>query len=238
MKAFPQYSVFGENCMLSIKIMAPSFRLLKNNSLVIDSNKKGRILLEWTPRTADGTSSLTLNQTRGSLLEVDLSNYHFCSLFATGGFTRDNQIRFGLSPEELGLMLDQLPEHPVEFVRRAPKADEYSMSGSVSSDMAEKVLRITPGESGMVSYKIDFEKDGVGGQTPAFAEVALGPLEVVTQLGEHQVMMEIMRYSIPVLTGWSTMLETAMKRSVDEARGMGQGGGYRGGRAGNEDVPF
>jgi len=93
----------------------------------------------------------------------------------------------------------------------------------------------------MVSYKIDYEKDGVGGQNPTLAGGASGPLEVVTQLGEHQVMMEIMRYSIPALTGWSMMLDAAMQRSLDEARGMGQGqgqGGYSGGGQGTSDLPF
>ena len=41
--------------MLSVKVLLPSFRVLRSNTLVLDKNKKGRILLEWTPRTADGT---------------------------------------------------------------------------------------------------------------------------------------------------------------------------------------
>jgi hypothetical protein len=41
--------------MLSVKVLMPAFKVLRSNTLVLDGNKKGRILLEWTPRTADGT---------------------------------------------------------------------------------------------------------------------------------------------------------------------------------------
>ena len=54
-RSYPQYTVYGENCMLSVKVLMPAFKVLRSNTLVLDGNKKGRILLEWTPRTADGT---------------------------------------------------------------------------------------------------------------------------------------------------------------------------------------
>jgi len=55
-RSYPQYAVFGERCMLSVKILLPSFRLLgQNDVLAVDGNKKGRILLEWTPRSSSGT---------------------------------------------------------------------------------------------------------------------------------------------------------------------------------------
>jgi hypothetical protein len=55
LRAFPTYAVFGENCLLSIKMLPPMFRVHPNsNTLLLDSNKKGRILLEWTPRVANG----------------------------------------------------------------------------------------------------------------------------------------------------------------------------------------
>jgi len=69
--------------MLSVKVMAPTFRVLRSNSLVLDGTKKGRILLEWTPRTADGAFALTSGQ-RCSVHHASLltSNYNFphCSL--------------------------------------------------------------------------------------------------------------------------------------------------------------
>lgn len=56
LKAFPQYTVFGETCMLTVKVMMPGFRVLKSNTLVVDGNKRGRIVFEWTPRDAEGTN--------------------------------------------------------------------------------------------------------------------------------------------------------------------------------------
>ena len=51
----PSYTVFGENCMLNLRIMLPELRLTRNNFLMNDSNHKGRILLEWIPRVEGGT---------------------------------------------------------------------------------------------------------------------------------------------------------------------------------------
>lgn len=54
-RSYPQYTIYGEDCMLSVKVLLPNFRILRSNTLVLEKNKKGRILLEWTPRTSDGT---------------------------------------------------------------------------------------------------------------------------------------------------------------------------------------
>ena len=158
-----------------------------------------------------------------------------------GGVNRDSQLRFGLSPEEVGLILDQLPNHPVELARRVPPGGENgqgSIGGVMSEDTPDKVLRITPGAGGSVSFRIDYEKDGVGGQSPAYGEDhASGPLEVTAQLGEVQVVREIIRSSIPALVGWTTMLEVAMRKSIEDARSSSPDfGGNNGGNGGN--LPF
>lgn len=57
-RATPQYSVFGEKSMLSVKVIPPAFKQLRNGSLTMDSTKKGRILLEWTPRMPVGMLDL------------------------------------------------------------------------------------------------------------------------------------------------------------------------------------
>jgi len=54
--ASPSYTVFGEKCMLNLKIILPDFRLSPSNYLLLDNSRKGRILLEWTPRIEGGTS--------------------------------------------------------------------------------------------------------------------------------------------------------------------------------------
>jgi hypothetical protein len=41
--------------MLSFKAIIPTFYALRNNTLTLDGNKTGKMLLEWIPRGPDGT---------------------------------------------------------------------------------------------------------------------------------------------------------------------------------------
>jgi hypothetical protein len=149
---------------------------------------------------------------------VALVVFHlYTHMYIIGGLQRDSQIRFGLSPEEVGFMLHQLPENEVEFVRTTPS--------DTANALPEKVFKVTPGEAGQFSFSVDFEKAGVGGQVVGTADAALGPLEVVVQLGEYQVIRELMQSSIPALTGWTTQMSLALSHSVHLAmHGNGQGG--------------
>lgn len=190
---------------------------------------------------------ITNNHTR-----VRACTHTFCFLFqkkiekilhTVGGFNRDAQIRFGLSPEEAGFLLHQLPDNVVEFVRRTPS--DSTTSGSVAADLPEKVLRITPGEGGQFSFKVDYEKDGVGGQTVVGSDAPLGPLEVVAQLGEYVVIMELIKCSLPSLTGWDVQLNLAMQNSVNIAVRSSTGNFDSGGysrpvtqKADDSDLPF
>lgn len=148
-----------------------------------------------------------------------------------GTMARDRQIRFGLSPEEIGLILDQLPNHQVELTRKLPPpTSTYGMPGAVVDDEPDKVLRIAPMNGGVVSFYIDYEKEGSGGQIPSKSEDGgTGPLNVNVQLGEYTVMAELMRTSIPILVGWSTLVDVAMQRNLDDLQ---QPGG------GRDGVPF
>jgi hypothetical protein len=136
------------------------------------------------------------------------------------------------------LILDQLPDHPVELSRRVPSGGDNNgmmITSSVTDETPDKVLRLIPGVGGSVTFKIDYEKNGVGGQSPLYGEDnASGPLEVTAQLGEVQVVREIIRSSIPALVGWTTMLNVAMQKSLDDAQNVGTGNDYSGG----SDVPF
>jgi hypothetical protein len=55
LRSQPQYAVFGEKVMLAIKMIPPTLKTLRSGALVLDQNKKGRILLEWAPRAGSGT---------------------------------------------------------------------------------------------------------------------------------------------------------------------------------------
>jgi hypothetical protein len=148
----------------------------------------------------------------------------------------------------VGLLLDQLPANIVEFSRRPPMTSTSSgaygqqqpssefgtitASTNNTTDVPDKVLRITPGEGGSVSFLVDHELNGVSvappqqpvssspdnvvySATSSSTPKPTGPLVVVTQLGEFQVIRELLRSSIPVLVGWNTMVEIAMQRSLE-----------------------
>ena len=56
MRSNPQYTVFGENCLLSMKTILPRFRVMpgKYPTLALDAGSRGRLILEWLPRDAEG----------------------------------------------------------------------------------------------------------------------------------------------------------------------------------------
>ena len=134
-----------------------------------------------------------------------------------GGVSRDTHIRFGLSAEEVGFLLHQLPDRPVEFSR---KIGTYTATtpGQIADDLPDKVMRITPKEGNQLSLQVDFEKDGVGGQTPDPRVAALGPLELTVQLGEWEVLKCLMQTSIPALVAWDVQLKVAIQNNIDALR--------------------
>lgn len=98
--------------------------------------------------------------------------FEFVPRNASGaGFAWSEKTIFSLSVEEVGLLLSQLPLNGVELshsMNYGVGSDDES-SGSVmqqSGDLVEKVLTIQPGEGATLTFKIDYLKDGVGGQSP------------------------------------------------------------------------
>ena len=163
--------------------------------------------------------------------------------FKTGKIDRDSNVRFALSPEECGLLIDQLEkDQKVEFLRRAYNPDHME-----THDAADKVMYVTPGQGGMTSFKVDFEKDGVGGQEQQAvgnAPPVMGPLEVVVQSGEMKLMLSLIEHSMPMLAGWSTLMDISLNRSIhlslkhDESGGGGHGGGPHFSTSDDSGVPF
>lgn len=125
----------------------------------------------------------------------------------TGKGDKNSYIRIGLSAEDLGLAIDQLPKHEVEFVRNKEQGVEQ---------LVTKVLRLSPTETNGLMISIDYEQEGVGGQVGGVNN-AKGPLYVEADQAEALLLVEVMRTSIPELTGWSPMLNLAMKHRLDEA---------------------
>lgn len=188
-RAYPSYTIYGEKCILNLKLQPPNFRISASNVLQMDYTKKGRLLLEWVPRNVDGSVS------------------------------RNEQLRFSLSPEESGLLIDQIPKSDVELFRlpnTAPGGNLVSGPG--------KILRVVPGASGQVSFQLEYStrNTSVGGLSSNDIEeptqtTPLGPLEVTVQLGEYQVMKQIILSSLPTLVGWTSMMEVALRQSVSDA---------------------
>jgi Whirly transcription factor len=142
-RAYPQYSIFGETHMVAFKMIAPTYRLVKGGAIVVDSTKRGRILVEFTTRTP------------------------------TGGFAWNEQVRVALTPEEVGLICSQLPQYPVEFSRLAVNTNDEEENGfgdTVTNDMPAKVLSLTPGPGAGVTLLLDFVLDGVGNQAPQLGQ--------------------------------------------------------------------
>ena len=54
----PSYQVYGEESALTIKTMLPGFKALGSSSMVLDTKRRGRLLIEWTPRNPDGKQIL------------------------------------------------------------------------------------------------------------------------------------------------------------------------------------
>lgn len=152
---------------------------------------------------------------------------------ATGTVTRDrdNVVRFGLSAEEMGLLLHQLPlDQTVELVRKPTSnaAGESMYENSITTTLTavpHKICTITPQPAdATVEWKVDFELDGVGGQV--MSNGMPGPLVVTMQAGEVQVVLEIMRTSLPLLVGWTSLQQIAVQKAVNDATtGRGGGGG-------------
>jgi hypothetical protein len=142
-RSHPQYSIFGETHMVSFKMITPTYRMVRGGAIVVDSNKKGKILVEFTPRSP------------------------------LGSFAWNEQVRFALSPEEVGLICSQLPQYPVEFSRESPvppEEEDSTFSGAVTNDMPAKVLSITPGPGAAVTFLLDYVLDGVGNQSPKLGD--------------------------------------------------------------------
>lgn len=129
-------------------------------------------------------------------------------------------------------MLHQLPDHEVELARKISTYDNPTTPGQIMDEMPDKVMTITPKEGGQFSLRVDFVKDGVGGQSPPATNTAAppgagqpqGPLEVTVQLGEWEVMKCLMQSSIPMLVGWDAQVRIAVQNNIEEA--IRSGGGY------------
>jgi hypothetical protein len=139
--ANPSYQIYGENTAFTMKSIMPGFKIVGSKTVIVDNNKKGRLLLEFTPRTS-----------------------------SEGRFAWDQAIKFALSAEEVGTLLSRLSNsHTVEFARQTGQSGNPQY-GFHNEDMGQgtlqKVFRAIPNPDGTVQFSIDYELEGRGGQDP------------------------------------------------------------------------
>lgn len=137
------------------------------------------------------------------------------------GFAWSDKTAIHLSVEEVGLLLSQLPGNEVELAHpvQVPKAADET--AETAGERMEKVLTIVPGEGTTLTFKLDFVKDGVGGQAaPGSEGLSSIPLEMTVQAGEFEVLKSVWSTSIPYLLGWNTCMDvasaSAMTRGLSE----------------------
>lgn len=138
------------------------------------------------------------------------------------GIQWNKQIGVALSPEELGLLVQQIPHHNVTFTRLLTAGDgmngiRYNMVSE--EDSVVKTMTVTPSGGGAIHFEIDFKKNGIGGQVPPSGtnepNFDSAPLDLIVEAGEWEVLMLTAKESIPSLTGWRTLMNIAMNDSLN-----------------------
>lgn len=194
-RAFPSYSIMGDKCLLTIKPIMPSFKSVSNDAIALQ--QKGRMLLEFAPM--NGGNQL--------------------------GFQWDEKIGFALSVEEIGLLISQLPHYGVTLSRKLGgdqtsgfNGASYDLVSSTTNESIEKVLTATPGDGATIIFRVDYMKDGVGGQLPPASATNEGsrsaPLEVAIEAGEWEVMLSLFRESLPYFCGWNKMMDIGIANAI------------------------
>jgi len=217
-KAFPSYTIWGHTAALVLKPLPPQFKIAQPSGGLVLA-QKGKIALELVPKS--NTTSNTYQQ-----------------------HAWKQAIRYMLSPEDVGVILNALPSQEVELSTRVSMNDDdismdynnQSVSASSTSSsypsmtnqdsIIERVLKLSPAPSGAaIQVSIDFIKDGIGGVllphhlqkygTPAGN---IHPLQVDMQTGEWILVKSLLEYSIPYLLGWSDMVPLNNQNSIMEAQ--------------------
>jgi len=159
----------------------------------VSVDRRGKLILEFVPRNNTGA-----------------------------GFAWKDKTLFSLTVEEVGLLLSQLPKNPVDLshpttygTARGEEKDPILDMTQLAGDSVEKVVTIEPGEGGSLTFKLDYMKDGVGGQTPpGMEELPKTPLEITIQAGEFEVIKSVCQSSIPYILGWNTTMDVASAYAI------------------------
>jgi Whirly transcription factor len=139
LRGYPQYTTHGPDSMFALKVILPTFKIVKGDSIAVDNSKKGKLMIELTPR--GNTGYLWTDQARFALSceEVGL----LCSQLPR------EDVEFVRTP------------------RQADYDSNGGGAAGFNIDEADKVLTVTPGEGESVIFTFDYRKDGNGGHSPS-----------------------------------------------------------------------
>ena len=203
-RAFADYRVYGEECALSMQPWMPTYREAGQYGGGLSLQQAGNIRLGFTPRNP-----------------------------GTGKYQWNDSVHFRMTVEEIGFILSQVPNsYQVEICRKGyydydndnndnDDEDMDRYKGIIQTDVPDKVLTITPQAGSSVLFKADMVLNGNGGQSSPPSSIQY-PLIVHVQAGEFEVMKELLRFSIPHLTGWNVMMnistDAALHRCKDASK--------------------
>jgi hypothetical protein len=186
---FPEYRFYSDKFLLSIQLLAPTFKTVgRKNKLVVDSI--GRCMIQFLPRIEGSDSS---------------------------GFSFVDRQSIALSPEEIGLIISQLPDLGVQIAREGRDG-----SDAQSDKRPGKVLTVVPSVDSSISFELA-SVDEFGNNKS---------MEMIMEAGEYEVIKSVWRAALPSLTGFDTILKMAVDASLRQALDK-SGSAYSRG----EDVP-
>lgn len=170
--------LFFSRYRLSLKTIVATFKPVgKNNGLAVD--KVGRLMLDFVPRKSGNASAFAYNE----------------------------RMAVALSAEEVGLILNQLPDSSVRIFRKGAHND-YNHE-------PDKVLSVNPGTGSSVNFQLNMlEEDGRNSeQFPIGSQM----YEVNVQAGEYEIIKTLCQQSLTHLVGWDALLKVETDRALTSA---------------------
>ncbi|KAG7339460.1 Whirly transcription factor domain containing protein [Nitzschia inconspicua] len=243
----PSYQIYGEDSALTVRAIPPEFRQLPSGKIVLNTaNSRGRLLLQFNPRSQDGRYQWD-QSIRFALSAEEAASVFLARLDPQRLYMSQHSHNNNNNNDDDTVTIAQPPNTVAvaEIVRRAnannfpdpttppPRFDEINSNDSIP----EKIFRARLQDDGSVHLVVDFERDGIGGQEPPSNNETRGPIAIDLMVGEYHVLRSIVQYSLPRLIGWSAMLDASLEQSIEKsAADVPSPHNYQGRNGG--EVPF
>lgn len=186
-KAYPEYALYRDHCALKFKPLPPIFHQAGRNGIAV--SRRGSILLEFTPKIK-------------------------------GEYMWKKSMLIALDMEEVGNLLSLFNptlevKQPLIFMRRQLD-DESEVYNNIEEKKPSKALEVSS-DGRLVSFHLGFFLDGKGGQIPPPGEPCQDVTSIKIELtpGEWVVLSNLMKSSIPHISGWKKMQEINTENAVN-----------------------